>query len=550
MRAHDEHPDRADPRARRTTPRSSETPAAAELLALQRAAGNAAVTAALGQEQHAHSDSCGHSAAVQRSALHDVLGSSGRSLAEPVRTNMEDRMGVAQGAFQRVRIHDSPSDIKAANSEGALALTSGSHVVGDVSNPVTLVHELTHVIQQSQGPVAGTDNGRGLSVSDPSDRFEREAEANATRVMRSSTSLPQQNAAPTEMGGGPVEGAIQRRVSLKDAQDPQKTRDLSNEPSVRAFFKQYDISVFESVKTLMRAPLGVAAAVAVEIKAKSVIQDFTADEKTRVYEDSKAGAQELADAIGKQVVSSLAAPHARSARPLPSEMVRQMSQRQPSSSNLEPSLGGPGHGAADLLSQLARQKMVEHTPENPLLTGLGEGVKSAVTGRAAGLTGSMPSSESMWEGMRWAAWVALEGEDKVLQAVNQSAQHVSPEEGRRLREQFDDTLAAKKQEFEGSILGSVAAGGAIGKAVDFLPIIPPPAKVAVKAVSTGAGLLGTAKKIGDGADAVKKIEEVSPQAYGKLRKTRDEALDQAIKELSERSRESTMEQMRDFGNFG
>ncbi|WP_408055332.1 eCIS core domain-containing protein [Streptomyces paludis] len=64
--------------------------------------------------------------------------------------------------------------------------TSGSHVVigrggGDKH---TLAHELTHVIQQRQGPVAGTDNGSGLRVSDPSDRFEREAEANAQRVMR------------------------------------------------------------------------------------------------------------------------------------------------------------------------------------------------------------------------------------------------------------------------------------------------------------------------------------------------------------------------------
>ncbi|WP_260614584.1 DUF4157 domain-containing protein, partial [Streptomyces sp. WAC02707] len=47
----------------------------------------------------------------------------------------------------------------------------------------TLAHELTHVIQQRRGPVAGTDDGGGLRISDPSDRYEREAEANATRVM-------------------------------------------------------------------------------------------------------------------------------------------------------------------------------------------------------------------------------------------------------------------------------------------------------------------------------------------------------------------------------
>jgi hypothetical protein len=47
----------------------------------------------------------------------------------------------------------------------------------------TLAHELTHVVQQRSGPVDGTDAGGGIKVSDPSDRFEREAVANAERVL-------------------------------------------------------------------------------------------------------------------------------------------------------------------------------------------------------------------------------------------------------------------------------------------------------------------------------------------------------------------------------
>lgn len=46
-----------------------------------------------------------------------------------------------------------------------------------------LAHELTHVVQQRSGPVDGTDAGGGVKVSDPSDRFEREAVANADRLM-------------------------------------------------------------------------------------------------------------------------------------------------------------------------------------------------------------------------------------------------------------------------------------------------------------------------------------------------------------------------------
>src|SRR5438132_706354 len=46
-----------------------------------------------------------------------------------------------------------------------------------------LAHELTHVVQQRSGPVDGTDASDGVRVSDPSDRFEREASANADRAM-------------------------------------------------------------------------------------------------------------------------------------------------------------------------------------------------------------------------------------------------------------------------------------------------------------------------------------------------------------------------------
>lgn len=121
-------------------------------------------------------------AAVQRSAVHDVLRGGGRPLDGATRSEMEARLGAD---FSDVRIHDGGAARASAAEVGARAYTSGNHVViGDGGGDRhTLAHELTHVIQQRQGPVAGTDNGSGLRVSDPSDRFEREAEANARRVM-------------------------------------------------------------------------------------------------------------------------------------------------------------------------------------------------------------------------------------------------------------------------------------------------------------------------------------------------------------------------------
>lgn len=179
---------------------ASAPPAQHGLLGIQAAAGNAAVVQMLGdadhpwaREQHQHGAGCGHQenhqetatspAPLQRSAVHDVLRSAGKPLGEPVRQEMEARLGAD---FSDVRVHDDNAARASAAEVGARAYTSGSHVVigADGGDKHTLAHELTHVIQQRQGPVAGTDMGNGLRVSDASDTFERAAEANAQRVMQ------------------------------------------------------------------------------------------------------------------------------------------------------------------------------------------------------------------------------------------------------------------------------------------------------------------------------------------------------------------------------
>lgn len=147
------------------------------LRAAQRGAGNAAVTAMIARRAHP--------APVAEQPDHGVdgvLGSAGKPLAGPVRQDMESRFGTD---FSDVRLHTGAAAARSARAIGARAYTSGSHVVLGAGgrDSHTLAHELTHVVQQRQGPVAGTDHGNGLRVSDPSDRFEREAEANAHRIM-------------------------------------------------------------------------------------------------------------------------------------------------------------------------------------------------------------------------------------------------------------------------------------------------------------------------------------------------------------------------------
>ncbi|GAA2815188.1 DUF4157 domain-containing protein [Streptomyces showdoensis] len=195
------------------------------LSGLQAAAGNAAVVQMLRQaghawaqpDQHQHSAGCGHQQNVQRSAVHDVLRTSGRPLDSATRDEMEARLGAD---FSDVRVHTDAAAKASAAEVGARAYTSGSHVVigeggGDKH---TLAHELTHVIQQRQGPVAGSDDGSGLKVSDPSDRFEREAEANATRVMSGPVPSEPGHEHAVQKASAPTGGsarAVQRLVGFE-----------------------------------------------------------------------------------------------------------------------------------------------------------------------------------------------------------------------------------------------------------------------------------------------------------------------------------------------
>ncbi|MFI1951656.1 MULTISPECIES: eCIS core domain-containing protein [Streptomyces] len=111
-----------------------------------------------------------------------MLRSAGRPLDEPVRTEMEARLGAD---FSDVRVHTDAVAQRSTAELGAKAWTSGNDIaIGpDGADPHTLAHELTHVMQQRSGSVDGTTGPGGVRVSDPGDRFEQAAEANAARVM-------------------------------------------------------------------------------------------------------------------------------------------------------------------------------------------------------------------------------------------------------------------------------------------------------------------------------------------------------------------------------
>lgn len=268
MRGHEQYSGKADtsePAHRQAAPPSAQTAArvaatgagadlsAGMVMALQRTAGNAAVAGTL-RSRHAldasndqrdptsdhtqgsaavQRSSAAPSAEVQRSSVHRVLSSAGRPLDEPVRQEMEARLGAD---LSEVRMHTDAAARASAAEIDARAYTSGNHVVlGEGgADRHTLAHELTHVIQQRHGPVAGTDNGTGLKISDPSDRFEREAEANATRILRGPVPASAADRAPSAQDTASTSAgsaaAVQRVRSKADWADKILTEQKQNMP--------------------------------------------------------------------------------------------------------------------------------------------------------------------------------------------------------------------------------------------------------------------------------------------------------------------------------
>lgn len=169
----------------------------AGLLGLQRAVGNAGVAGAMEEE---------------RSPVLDVVGSGGGApLEKDTRTDMESRLG---HDFGDVRVHTDATAHDSAKAVNAHAYTVGSNIVfqRDKYDPAStdgrtmLAHELTHVVQQRSGPVAGTPAGGGIQVSDPSDRFEREAVSNAERAM----------SVPAPVTASPSGPAVQRQADEEE----------------------------------------------------------------------------------------------------------------------------------------------------------------------------------------------------------------------------------------------------------------------------------------------------------------------------------------------
>jgi hypothetical protein len=176
-------PETASSKEREHAPKPSNL--AQDLLALQRTAGNQAVTQLLQSVQH-HS-SPGAPMSEASSIVHEVLRSPGQPLATGTRAFMESAFG--QG-FSHVRIHSDTQAAALSAGLNARAFTIGRDIAFGVGEyqPGTLIgdaliaHELTHVIQQGGRLVAPQAK---LEVSHPTDAAEIEADTLAESVISS-----------------------------------------------------------------------------------------------------------------------------------------------------------------------------------------------------------------------------------------------------------------------------------------------------------------------------------------------------------------------------
>ncbi|MGA5895306.1 eCIS core domain-containing protein [Streptomyces venetus] len=227
MRTHAEDRSNADRVGGRPTSRATSAPP--PLIALQQAAGNAAVTRAVQRARDEHRpegeqsgpvgrDSDGAVPVQRAPSVRDAIGSSTGSPLEPRILQRAER---AYGMdFGHVRVHSDPVAQRSAEGLEALAYTTGPHIVlgEDRVSDEVMYEEVDHVRQQALGTVSGTANSRGERVSHPKDPFERSAGSNGRKMARGA--LPDLSLPGAAAPGGAVQRSVDGDVPVQRADRP------------------------------------------------------------------------------------------------------------------------------------------------------------------------------------------------------------------------------------------------------------------------------------------------------------------------------------------
>lgn len=179
-----------------TTERTRPTLDSAAIQQMQKTVGNTAVQRFLAQRDGNGPTEIDDETA---SAINQVRGS-GQTLDE----GMAHKAGQTMGQdFNDVKIHTDSNADQLSRQLGAKAFTTGSDIFfrEGAYNPASndgqqlIAHELTHVVQQ--GASAPAIQGK-MSVNDPNDQYEAEADKVADTVMSQPESLQREDVAEEE----------------------------------------------------------------------------------------------------------------------------------------------------------------------------------------------------------------------------------------------------------------------------------------------------------------------------------------------------------------
>jgi hypothetical protein len=142
-------------------------------------------------------------------------------LREPLESQFEH-------GFSNVNIHTDQTAHDLSQQVGANAFTTGNDIFfrANAYQPQTsqglnlLTHELTHVVQQSVGPVEGEETSPGLKISDPADAFEQNAVRMAERV---SSSINPTNDQTSQVNARSTPNLTGNQLSVQRSTQPSLT---------------------------------------------------------------------------------------------------------------------------------------------------------------------------------------------------------------------------------------------------------------------------------------------------------------------------------------
>lgn len=156
-----------------------------------------------------------------------------RGGGQELESGVKESLGAAMGRdFSDVRVHTSPESDELNQQLGATAFTTGSDVFfsDGAYEPDTsggqelLAHELTHVVQQGSGQAGGGSGA--MTVNEPGDAHEQEADAVAARVASAPVQLQEEEEELPPGAKGPLEEeeapGVQRQGDIPEEEEEEE----------------------------------------------------------------------------------------------------------------------------------------------------------------------------------------------------------------------------------------------------------------------------------------------------------------------------------------